>query len=255
MKKKLLILGDSFAVAYGENIKYGWVEKLKEHFDVHSTAVSGSGVYWSYLKFLQYYKDYDYIIWCVSDALRGWIRDVEDKVPAPYLEHYNPNYVNGRWKHWHRESKLSLPSEVKFVYKKLDDYYALLDEKKENLSAYLMVEDAKRKRPDMLAISCFGRLIGSWFPESHKVFANETRLVRIQFMEEDYWVSQGQISRQDIDQMLGHYDTRVCHFSNENNLMMYNKIMNWIDTKEFTLTEQDWVEPKDSWRKYLKHEI
>jgi hypothetical protein len=74
-------------------------------------------------------------------------------------------------------------------------------------------------------------------------------------MEEDYWISQGQISRQDIDKMLGHYDTRVCHFSNENNLMMYKKIMNWIDTKEFTLTEQDWVAPKDSWRKYLKHEI
>ena len=255
--KKLLIIGDSFVVAYGPNKEHSWVYKLKEHFLVTNLAVSGSGVYWSYQKFLEHYeKDYDLIIWAVSDPMRGYIPDTKTDIPT--LSHFSPMYCDKQFLHQLMQKGEKIPPSNVLVYECLDSYYYVLDEKKEYTTASLMIEDAKRKKPDMLILGCFGPYVKKHHSCKYArpdLFNNELALADLQFMEEDFWIQNQKISRKKLNKRLGHYDTRVCHLSIENNQMMYDKILGWTNTGEFTLTEDDWCEPYHHWKHYLKTEL
>ena len=254
MKERILILGDSFAVAYGRLEQHAWVSQLAEKFDVDNYAVSGSGVYWSYLKFLEHYQDnYSHIIWVVSDPMRGYIPEITHKVNEPYQEHFSANHSQGGWKGFNQS--IPIIDELKYTYKHIDSYYALIDKQKENISSYLMVADAKQKRPEMLVLSCFPVLLEHELDNVSNdvsIFANTDSLFDFQNAEESLWVTSNRIKRKRLEKALGFNDDRVCHFTIENNKMMYTKMLTWINNKNFELSLDDWQQPKDACNFYLK---
>tara|TARA_B110000090_G_scaffold201451_1_gene243518 strand:- start:205 stop:972 length:768 start_codon:yes stop_codon:yes gene_type:complete len=255
MKERILILGDSFAVAYGKLVNHAWVSQLAKKFDVDNYAVSGSGVYWSYLKFLEHYQDnYSYIIWVVSDPLRGYVPNIAHMVDHPYQEHFSANHSQGGWKRFNQGRPI--PDELKYIYKHINSYYAVMDKQKENVSSYLMVADAKQKRPDMLVLSCFPALLIHELDNVSNdvsIFANTDSLFDLQNNDEHYWVNSNQIKRNQLERALGFDDDRICHFTIENNKMMYTKILTWIDNKDFELSAEDWQKPNDPCNFYLKY--
>ena len=74
---KIGLFGDSFA--HDDKTKTGksYIEYLNERndFEIVAHGMSGSGMYYSYKKFLEYNKDYQKIIFITTHPGRLWIRN------------------------------------------------------------------------------------------------------------------------------------------------------------------------------------
>lgn len=75
---KIGIYGDSFAASAGPT---SWTSILKTKFDVTVYALGGSSLFWSYKNFIDSYKDFDTIIFLVTDFGRLYVSD-KDIAPA-----------------------------------------------------------------------------------------------------------------------------------------------------------------------------
>ena len=119
-----------------------------------------------------------------------------------------------------------------------------------------MVADAKQKRPEMLVLSCFPALLEHELDNASNnvsIFANTDSLFDLQNNDEHHWITSNQINRRRLKKALGFNDDRVCHFTIENNKMLYTKMLTWINNKNFELSLDDWQQPKDACNFYLKY--
>lgn len=66
-KPTLAIYGDSFGdPKWVENDYFAWPELLEQHYDITNYAFTGTGLWWSYDKFVETHKQYDYSIVVVT---------------------------------------------------------------------------------------------------------------------------------------------------------------------------------------------
>lgn len=81
-KLNIAIYGDSFAdPTWVKTFYKGWPELLSEHYDISNYALSGSGCWWSYDKFLETHQAHDLSIFVVT-------------VPGRIHIEYNDKHLN-----------------------------------------------------------------------------------------------------------------------------------------------------------------
>lgn len=79
MRDRVAVYGDSFATPgvnghgdYPELDQSGWPNLLKEWYDVDCFGKGGSSIYYSYMQFLKSYKNYDKIVFLITNSQRWY---------------------------------------------------------------------------------------------------------------------------------------------------------------------------------------
>lgn len=219
---KIGIFGDSFATDVKQNSTDSWIEVLGSQFDVTCYGVPGSNLFYSVSKFKEHAAKYDKNIFIVTQA--GRIK-ISDEVPA-WNEH--KRHLGGI------NSIKFLLEEVKDkenfqllrnAYKAAEDYYRYIrDDKFDTYVHELMLQDIM-KDTNTIFIPAFGNSIPGY---------NGTALIDIYFKENLGWGKSGYIFQVE--------DTRNCHMTEENNLILGRKLINAINSNsKLTLSLDDFV--------------
>jgi hypothetical protein len=210
---KLGIYGDSFAdTRYleslcGNDSLFGksWVEILCENFDITNYSEGGSGVYFSYVKFLENHKQHDLNLFLISQHSRFSVqmRDIEKimhVVPGSFQSGYDKEL-----------KKLESYPTDKRIFQSIKGYLDhIMDDKKDKTFANLMIDNIKKIRPDTFFID---------------LFDSENSLVKISILELMKEGLDFDILRKDGYRV----DLRKCHLSEENNIMTAEKVAFFIN--------------------------
>ena len=186
--------------------------------------MSGSGMYYSYKKFLEYNKDYQKIIFITTHPGRLWIRNSKNLA----VEHtYNLASAEHLLKH---ETKLStedveclnaVVEYVKYIYNQEEqqDYWKL------------MLDRIKSIRPDALIIDAFH--IYKHDDKTKRI--NETDCIVLEDLARLDLMKNGK----PILGSLGVEDMRRNHLSEANSIVFANKILEWIKTGNWYFKDKD----------------
>lgn len=254
---KIAIFGDSFAVNEVKNGRitqatrlsegFSYTNELEKKYDVVNFAESGTGLFWSYEKYLEHAQDFDKVIFVASS---------NDRI---LLQHYSEKYLPLNWSHtiiptnkadikkfrdgWkHLYNTPSVPYSWDEARKHVQWYYKyIFDERQSNLMSKLMIQELE-ENPNTLVIPAFQssyRVVDNVFIKNYECSTSLIEL--LQKLEEPYY--QHKFSNGG--------DTKFCHFSDENNKILFEKIQKWIETKQFTLHVDDFVTPSDNAEKYI----
>lgn len=228
--KTLGIYGDSFAdVNYmdwapaGANYGLGWPELLYKKFKTRNYAVGGTGVYFSYKNFLENHHKFDINLFLISHYSRFsvFLPDVNKHL------HVVPSFFKSTV-HLTMEHSKNHPNDQK-VYKAVIDYidYIMNVEKEKEMSK-LMVAEIRRLRPDTVFMDVFR--------ESNT--PSLAGLSTIELARKGLGITQLRMEGYTVDM-------RKCHFTEENNYMIYEKIIAALEQgkTEVTFSEEDLREP------------
>lgn len=210
------IYGDSFAHSK-KNTRKSWIDYLQEHYDITNYGVDGSGVYWSYSKFLKTYKQFDFIIFLVTSC---------DRI------HIKTKDLNSQWQHLHsangcenwlnEKDQDGIPTVTDVMDRKIikvvQDYMIYAQSREEAYEyAKLMVENIIRLKRELLIIPCFN-LDWCYVPQYNG------NLYDISLLDVDHY---GGKDGYGIEQF--GYDLRQCHLNDRNNEILANKIHSHIN--------------------------
>jgi len=227
---KIAIYGDSFgdikkyerfySPSHGleEHVSYSWPALLAGKYKVDNFSKSSSGLEWSYDLAINNNVEYDRIIFLASHVDRLMINSSWNNEAGQ--EHINQGaYGNGN-KFF---TKKILPAAQQYnVYFQNDNF--------SHNRINLMYNDLRRRFGDKLLLL---KIFEDGTPDSYN-HDNDLLLVELQKQE----ITQ-HYGKCDMSKMLKHGDHRTCHITNPQHEMMVNKLDHWIQTKEFSLTQQD----------------
>ena len=235
---KIAIFGDSFAdCMWFSRLKIqpqngpGWPELLAEKYDVTNYARGGTGLYYSYDLFCKHHEMYDTVIF-VSSAPHRF---------AVHLPESNDTFhiVPGSGTTKQKMAEFHRYKADLRVIQAADDYVSyVLDTERENIFGKLMIDDVCRRRSDALLLPAFWILDNPLIPLSH--FSS---------MEQQYYkLSQDAVASRNLT------DLRKCHLTDENNQMVYQKVMNAINEKSssISMSISDFKTPTKEWNMYWK---
>ena len=255
---KIAIFGDSFAVNEIENGRitdkkrvkdgFSYTNELSKKYDVTNFAFSGSGLYWSYQQYTAHSYKFDKSIFVASNNdrfnLKNNNREFRELNWSPTRLPTKKKEIKNYKKSWdHIYKKNNFPYTIDEVIKHVKWYYRhIFDEKQSNLMSRLIVNDIEKNK-NTLVIPVFQ----SSYKVKNDVFIKNykcsTSLVQVLDQLEDPYYN--------MDFSNG-ADNKFCHLSDENNKILFDKIVNWIENDEFSLHLNDFVTPSDDVRKYLK---
>ena len=135
--KKLAVFGDSYGVVLPEgNNTLSWVSIISDKFSVDNFSESSSGLYYSYQKFLESYKNYDKIIFLVTNPGRIFLEKCNIR---KHISHYDlATYYRN----------LAETYEDKLILEAAKNYYLyVMNEKYDQCMHNLMVENIKNLHP------------------------------------------------------------------------------------------------------------
>jgi len=166
---KIAVFGDSFASHQLDNDSIGksWVDIVKEHHEVVNFGASGSCFQYSYELFLKEYKNFDSVIFFVTDYNRRYIKEVSDVLPFIGSSHMI-NSISGA-EHT-KETIANTNIENKDHYIKIIDNFRFYFDNYRNAEYELHVHDLLVKnivtlKPNALIIPCFPVSIVSFSPK------------------------------------------------------------------------------------------
>lgn len=236
---KIKIFGDSFAdnknTGSPEFFGSSWPSLLEKNklFDVKNYAMAGSGTHWSFDKCIKNTHDCDKVIfvvshyhrWFVSDTLRSKLSEMQQHIMAA-----------GDLKPANKFHKRAMNTAKEF--------FLYFENREFEYNAIALYCNYLR--------SLFGKdlliLQGVSGPETKELNKsnlqldtnNQLELIKISKHENDYIFLDKKYHpdvRKDME-----YDARNCHLTHWHSQMLYEKIVNWIDTNEFSLTTDDLLE-------------
>ena len=206
---KIAIYGDSFAdPTWNSNSYKSWPELLAESHDVTNFAEAGGSLWWSYYQLKQINKNFDYNIFVGTIYSRIYIEDLNKHLSA------NSN----SWPIV--ENKVNLGClYFKHFFSHERDYHL----------CQLMIKDILTFN-NTIYIPAFKESI----PEQNMQLCP---LNKFSALEEKHF----KLKKYSFDQ-------RKCHLTKENNLVIYNKIIDAISNKSKTLelSEIDYKTPTDN---------
>lgn len=232
---KLAIYGDSFgdikkyerfySPSHGleEHVSYSWPALLAGKYKVDNFSKSSSGLEWSYDLAINNNVEYDRIIFLASHVDRlmvnsEWSNDTK-------LKHLNQAAT--------ADSKDPLENKI---LKTAQKYYVYFQNKEfSHNRAALIYNDLKQRFGDKL-------LLLRIFPDGlgHQGKYNcDNRLLLADIQVNEINQRYGRINSNQMAKKLLGPDNRTCHITNPHHKMMVNKLDHWIQTKEFSLTQQD----------------
>ena len=234
MKETLLILGDSFAdrrEGLPDFTGKSWTKLLEDdsEYAVVNKAAGGSSLYYAYKEFDQLHKDFDKVILVITQPGRLYCPVIGETNKA----HLNSfHHTGGFWVEQAKDRiKKQHPHNLAAI-KQLDairDYFLyVMDFTKDSEMNQLMLDDMKRKRPDIVMVPAFH---DSWYKPDHPT----SWLNQISDMEMQHY----NITHDDLNRKTGYADCRKCHMSERNNQILFEKSLKWLkgDPVEFNFSE------------------
>jgi hypothetical protein len=202
---KIGIFGDSFAdCSWASHFQSGpgWPELLADQYNVTNHALAGTGLYYSYEQFCKHHKNYDRIIFVSSCVDRFSV----------YLPNADKIFhiVPGAWNHSALIKNLN-KNDLRILNAVENYVLYVLDPERELTFGKLMIDNICRMRNDVIILPAF--------PIKDNL---TTPLHLISVMEEQYY----NLSKINLNNLT---DIRKCHLTDENNLMVYKKLITAID--------------------------
>lgn len=206
---KIGIFGDSYAhegSAYLLNLNNdkSWMKILTDcGYDITSYGMSGSSMYWSYKNYLQHRHKYDYIIFLATTINRIY-------VPTAKYNHWHSNYFLSEDDVRTQEAKKNNADH----WEALKLYFSLLFNEEEHQTYKDLMLNEIEPNPNTLCLDVEKYLI----PMSSKEFSQLKK----------------------IDSSICQFkDNRFCHFSQDGNTFIANKIVHWLKSGFFNYNDQD----------------
>jgi hypothetical protein len=219
-----------------KTIGLGWPELLALKYKVKNFAMGGSGMFYSYNLFKKMHSKFDIIIYVPTQASRfsAYYPDTKQTV------HLVPGFLLSTAK-THLAGTFNNVNDRKVVEAAIAYSTYLLDTDKDNEMKRLMLEEVKRLRPDTIFIPAF---------QDDVVSPKYVNISHISAMElSAFDISFEKLRKLDTPLM----DIRKCHLTDDNNRMLFNKVMAAIDNRDTNvrITESDFVKPMDPFTKYF----
>ena len=245
MKETLLILGDSFADTRAQLPDFSgkaWTTLLEEksEYSVVNKAIGGASLYYSFKEFNELHKEFDKVMLVVTLYGRLYCPIIGD-------ENYGSSAAHHTGIFWIEQNKDRIkkhqPHNIAAI-NQLDairDYFLyVVDWTKDKEMNQLMLDDIKRRRPDIILVPAFH---GSWEIPNHPT----SYLNQISDMEMKHYG----ITHDDLNRHSGYSDCRKCHMSERNNQILFEKSLKWLkgDPVEFDISEFD--KPTEPREKYF----
>jgi len=228
---KIGIFGDSFGEEHKKNPSMSWWEYVSQYHSVTNFSVGGSDLYYSIKQLGKHQFEFDKIIWFVTNENRIQIMldDIfDDKIhrfitttehAATYLEYYSKsNNVNSKF-------------AIDALTSAMSYFNYICDIDKNSYIARLMIQDViQANKNKILAIPCF--------ESACNILNLQTSLSEIAYQET---IAMGK----DLSITLtgDTTDIRNNHITSENNKILGEKILDWINGGTFGLNEKDFVIP------------
>lgn len=225
---KIAIFGDSFG---NERSIYEhhpgdlpWVQHLKNmEYDVTNFCEMGSSLMYSYSMLRSSHAAFDKVVFLITGSSRIYVDSLPDNykhctsgVSEWIVQHFknNPDMFNS--------SHLKVAEAVESYYKYVMNY------DKEATFHRLLYKEICSIRPDALMLPCFP-------PESLPI--STTPLMSLSDYDREYF-------NLPPDSRTYRIDKRFCHMNEGNNLMLANKIKQWIETGEFSINREEFCKPQ-----------
>ena len=207
---KIAIYGDSFAASNGPT---SWTSILKTKFDTTVYALGGSSLFWSYKNFIATYKNFDTIIFLVTDFGRLYVADKN-------IAHAVCNLFCVE-----HSLKTSLDASLFNIFNAAKQYYTYLQEEEYELSMhYLMIEKiqnlCKESNKKLILVPC---MWSSLRPEFTDIFDSTFCLSDINNKEREHFgvPHEGMFAERK--------DRLQNHISDDNNLILANIMTDLIE--------------------------
>lgn len=238
---RIAIFGDSFSTVndYFQQARpqgVCWAQLLADQYTVDNFSANGTGLAYSYQKFCQN-LDYDRVIFAAGANHRLYLENIETEDPT--LKHVDvkailDKKVGDAWiqHRFHKEPSIDWDTILEFAQQYFRYVYS-----SDTADAIDQLQLAHVKSTNSLLLPCFEstlvaqpeifdtcRIALSNITEAENTLCNTTfaKLTKLKKQTASYA-----------------QDTRHCHMSDENNQMLYEKIVTWIDTGEFALSDTD----------------
>jgi hypothetical protein len=231
---KIGIFGDSFAddrtlwVEHFKDVGPSWIDYLRDqNIEIDNYAFGGSGLYFSYEKFISNFQKYDKIIFLVTSPGRISLPDKD-----------------GKYSHWYGPAMVEKDLATCFDYNKkvrlnaVRDYFMYVkNDKFDNLVHDLLIENISKKHDSMLMIPSF----------IYSRIRSSMPFIKISEFEAAFW------NLKDVlPHSLGLQDARKCHMCEENNLMVGEEVFNWVKTDKFNLDPKKFNIPTREFDYYFR---
>lgn len=217
------VFGDSFAAPRPEP---AWTARLAENYNVENYALSGSGVFYSYQMYKENaHKPYDKILFFASQTDRLWAHpDWWSYLPFSPMDHHftgtpnttvektaedYPNHSGKSLELWNNMTRTAADTLTYFSHNHILKHYLM------NLILSDVYKDER-----CLVIRCFRDTDSTEFCHNDLPLSDNFS---------DDWKFETVKEQQALHN----------HLHNDNHPWFYDKIEKWINTGEFSLTEDD----------------
>ncbi len=239
---KIGIYGDSFAVAKQQKQHdQSWFEYIGEQgHDVTTFGKNAGSLFHSMKQFLKTQHIFDLNIFVITSPHRFVIPKHFDEF------HEDWRYIAGLYNtetYINDAKHEKAPTEVIDILTAAEQYILhIQDIEYDKYIHNLMIAEISRIRPDTILIPCFSSSMDDLGGNIPLLTINE---------EENK--SLGKNWNKEWERLIrSHVDLRRCHMTQENNIMLAKKILNFIETgNKLTLRVEDIVIPKESIIKYF----
>ena len=258
---KVAIFGDSFG-SYVKNHfalrpdSFSWAKRMRFQHDAKMHSFSGTSLYWSYREFTEHQHKYDKIIFIagVNDRRKLNLSKSEIKTKDNNIDNMlsvTPSLLDkshslyASYKDWYNKN-----THVNWddIYKTLKGYYTYIHSNTENFHYSRLMVNYVQSFPNTLVIPAF-RPSYIDYANNKKNYLNydcDISLMDVQCLECEYWGVDGP------EQGKKFIDTRHGHLTDDNNRILYRKIQNWLNTGEFSMLKEDFVNPSSPATTYYK---
>ena len=244
MKETLLILGDSYADPREGLRDYtgkSWTKLLEESndYEVVNKAAGGSSLYYSYTQFNQLCNEFNKIMLVVTHPGRLYCPIIGGCNCWSSSAHHTSSFWLERNKERIKEKHPTNIAAIRQLDAIRDYFLYIQDYSKDQEMDQLMLDDMKRRRPDIVLVPAFK---DSWYKPDHPtLWLDQISLMEIQHYN---------ISYDDLRSTSGYVDCRKCHMSEKNNQILYEKSLKWLkgDPVEFDISEfEKSTEPREKY--------
>lgn len=209
---KIAIFGDSYGVSqHMWNNTLSWIDIISQNFLIDNFSESSSSLYYSYQKFLESYKNYDKIIFLVTNPGRIFLEKCNIR---KHISHYD-------LAKYYRD--LAETYEDKLILEAAKDYYLhIVNENYDQCMHNLMVDRIKNLHPNVLLIPCFQNSL----PGVYNNF-----LFNACVLDWDFYKLKDANKYNDI---------RHSHMNEINNQLLAKEVDQWLAFGEFNLDSVTW---------------
>jgi hypothetical protein len=213
---RIAIFGDSFTNHELDNNSIGksWVDIVAEHNEVVNFGASGSCFQYSYELFLKERDNFDAVIFFVTNPDRKYIKLISNALPTVGG---NSHMLNSTHCSEHTK-KLIADLDLKdkdFLIKIIDNHSFYFNNYRDiefELHLHdLMIKNITTLKPNALIVPCFPNSIGYFIPKDTVYTINVAEVNSLDVDLDNVWVN--------------YHCLRKCHLSEENNIILGNKIL------------------------------